>query len=311
MNGGVSVGRRRASSSTSSSSPRVSPEGERIPPEGEEGEEEPAATPFVHRIQVRAEVNQDAPPPSPPSAKKMAEEQKKPKRKPKPASSSKKSEDISDLLEGGEDDDDFGHLRKLIREGRIAGLNEKPPSFVPPTPPTPAKAPTNAATPKSAASASAAAARRRSSSKPPAPNRPIVASGFPQKSGAAPAKQRSQSQTREFGAGGVEKRPSTSSAENNNNNRSSSSNAAAANRKKAAAPPPPDSQQMREISHSASGSGGSLEDLTRMDAPGRRPANRAALVNGAKVRRSPSTHETSQQQPPRESSRMLKIIRRF
>ena len=56
-------------------------------------------------------------------------------------------EDISDLIEGGNvnnaanvgngnDDDDFSNLRKLISEGRISGLNERPPSFVPPTPPS-------------------------------------------------------------------------------------------------------------------------------------------------------------------------------
>ena len=53
-------------------------------------------------------------------------------------------EDISDLIEGGGndnaakdgDDDDFSNLRKLISEGRISGLNERPPSFVPPTPPS-------------------------------------------------------------------------------------------------------------------------------------------------------------------------------
>jgi hypothetical protein len=52
-------------------------------------------------------------------------------------------EDITDLAEaagdGEDDDDEFSHLRKLISEGRITGLNEKPPSFVPPTPPSTSK----------------------------------------------------------------------------------------------------------------------------------------------------------------------------
>lgn len=34
------------------------------------------------------------------------------------------------------DNDEFSNLRKLISEGRISGLSEKPPSFIPPTPPT-------------------------------------------------------------------------------------------------------------------------------------------------------------------------------
>ena len=31
--------------------------------------------------------------------------------------------------------DEFSNLRKLISEGRISGLSDKPPSFIPPTPP--------------------------------------------------------------------------------------------------------------------------------------------------------------------------------
>ena len=45
-------------------------------------------------------------------------------------------EAVDDLMKATEDDQDLHMLRKLINEGRISGLNEKPPSFHPPTPPT-------------------------------------------------------------------------------------------------------------------------------------------------------------------------------
>ena len=43
---------------------------------------------------------------------------------------------VSDLMKASEKDEDLGMLRKLISEGRISGLNEKPPPFIPPTPPS-------------------------------------------------------------------------------------------------------------------------------------------------------------------------------
>jgi len=43
---------------------------------------------------------------------------------------------VSDLMKSSENDDELLMLRKLISEGRISGLNEKPPPFVPPTPPS-------------------------------------------------------------------------------------------------------------------------------------------------------------------------------
>ena len=42
---------------------------------------------------------------------------------------------VKDLMEASENDDELIMLRKLLSEGRIAGLNEKPPSFKPPSPP--------------------------------------------------------------------------------------------------------------------------------------------------------------------------------
>ena len=96
-------------------------------------------------------------------------------------------EDISDLVEDNAandngDDDDFSNLRKLISEGRISGLNERPPSFVPPTPP-------------SAGSSGDRSRGRRA--KQPAPKQPQSAS-------------RSQSMTPTTSSGGsrVEKQPS-------------------------------------------------------------------------------------------------------
>jgi len=43
---------------------------------------------------------------------------------------------VSDLMKASENDEDMSMLRKLISEGRISGLNEKPPPFIPPTPPS-------------------------------------------------------------------------------------------------------------------------------------------------------------------------------
>merc|ERR1739848_445898 len=46
-------------------------------------------------------------------------------------------EAVEDLLvDNGEEGDDLIMLKKLISEGRISGLDEKPPSFKPPTPPS-------------------------------------------------------------------------------------------------------------------------------------------------------------------------------
>ncbi len=238
---------------TQALSPRVSPEGERIPPEGADGDAADAnGSNFVHRIQVTAQVN--TPPKS--SSQNANNNGRGRSRKKDVAVSSKKKEKeshpIKEQVDNNEDEDEFANLHKLLREGRIAGLNEKPPSFVPPTPPSAVKK-------SSPAKSNGAAAKRRSSSKPPAPARPLT------------AQQRSQSQTREVGAG-------------------SPDSGGGGGRKKAAAPQPPGAGNTKT---GGGGGGGSVEDLTHMDAPGRRAANRnTALVNGAKVRRTPSNHET-------------------
>jgi len=52
----------------------------------------------------------------------------------------KNREVIKDIIESSENDGELLNLRKLLKEGRIAGMNEKPPSFKPPSPPSkPAK----------------------------------------------------------------------------------------------------------------------------------------------------------------------------
>ena len=53
-----------------------------------------------------------------------------------PSQPSQAQEVVSDLIKATDGDDDLHLLRKLISEGRISGLNEKPPPFIPPTPPS-------------------------------------------------------------------------------------------------------------------------------------------------------------------------------
>jgi len=53
----------------------------------------------------------------------------------------KNHEEIKDIIESSENDGELLNLRKLLKEGRIAGLNEKPPSFKPPSPPPKATKP--------------------------------------------------------------------------------------------------------------------------------------------------------------------------
>lgn len=115
--------------------------GERVPPEGAPSANGVSPTNFVHRLEVKSKntpqrrksLKEDLPPPPPP-----------PPPAPEPES------------------DDFSNLRKLISEGRIAGLNEKPPSFVPPSPPSVTKK----------VERSGSNSRRPSSAKPPAPSTP-------------------------------------------------------------------------------------------------------------------------------------------
>jgi hypothetical protein len=68
-------------------------------------------------------------------------------------------EEVADLLQPQETgDDELVMLKRLISEGRISGLNEKPPTFKPPTPPSKA----------------ASAAKKTKAPKSPAPKTPDV-----------------------------------------------------------------------------------------------------------------------------------------
>ena len=146
----------------SRSGSRSSPQGERIPPEGASATPPPHAGSFVHRLEVKS-----AAPNSNSSSAKRREEKSSGSSKKKENRKTFAGEDISDLLKApSNEDDDFSNLRKLLSEGRITGLNEKPPSFVPPTPPATAKpAP---GTP-SKTSTGGESPTRRKSTKPPAP----------------------------------------------------------------------------------------------------------------------------------------------
>merc|ERR1719220_2798819 len=62
--------------------------------------------------------------------------------------------------------DDFCNLRKLISEGRIAGLNAPPPTFIPPSPPPAALKESK----RGLVDRSASASRRPSSAKTHVPN---------------------------------------------------------------------------------------------------------------------------------------------
>ena len=94
--------------------------GERIPPEGASAES-PNNTVAVRKV---VETNNN--------------ERADNNNKNKQVSNHNNAKDpVGDLLKASENDDDLHMLRKLISEGRISGLNEKPPPFVPPTPPVP------------------------------------------------------------------------------------------------------------------------------------------------------------------------------
>ena len=87
---------------------RESPKGERVPPEGA-----PSPNPTLQR----------------------GKERDKDGGKGSQVRSSGK-EAVADLMKSTENDEELSMLHKLISEGRISGLNEKPPMFTPPTPPS-------------------------------------------------------------------------------------------------------------------------------------------------------------------------------
>ena len=105
------------------------PKGERVPPEGAPAASElKQSASFVRRIEV-----------SPDSKSKKPVKSNNPAKTSLPKS--RVLEEVQDMMMQSFDDpaDDFSNLRKLISEGRIAGLNDKPPSFTPPTPPSTTK----------------------------------------------------------------------------------------------------------------------------------------------------------------------------
>jgi hypothetical protein len=94
----------------------ISPHGVRIPPEGASAES-PENSVQRKKGKVVPENNENA-------GKKIN------------TNISHAQDTVSDLMKSSENDDELLMLRKLISEGRISGLNEKPPPFIPPTPPS-------------------------------------------------------------------------------------------------------------------------------------------------------------------------------
>ena len=104
--------------------------GERVPPEGcaaiSSNSPQPQNTqPFVQRIEVKGSPSKPTP--------------KKGERKINEKKSENQSSQDKSSKEAEETDDEFSNLRKMIKEGRIAGLDAPPPSFIPPTPPSTSK----------------------------------------------------------------------------------------------------------------------------------------------------------------------------
>ena len=285
---GAGGGRRKVSTSTENKSLPALTEvdyGERIPPDGASSDSPP---PFVQRIEVKAEINKNRPKTSTSSAKK------------------KKvlaGEDISDLLEGpnqSEEDDGFSNLRKLLSEGRITGLNDKPPSFIPPTPPATAK-PVGSSSPKGGSGVSTPASKKvvpsNSSAGEVVKKKLNSSAGIGDNSAPSSAKKRakppapkparSQSQSNISRTTNLEKQPSRKSKEapkppgQGAGGGSSSEGGGATSGPKALV-------NGNDVKFLSSKLRESVEDLTQMD------ARRRAAVRGAnaEIKRSPSNHET-------------------
>ena len=132
------------------------PDFERVPPEGMAASvkgQSPvnhSPTNFVQRIEVK---NRSPSPPKKGPKKKSSREDLLPPPPPPPPP-----------MPAEEAEDEFSNLRKLISEGRIAGLNEKPPSFIPPSPPSSPK--------KEEKSGHSRRPSSAANAKPPAPSTP-------------------------------------------------------------------------------------------------------------------------------------------
>merc|ERR1712106_176384 len=94
----------------------ISPHGVRIPPEGASAES-PENSVQRKKGKHESESNENV-------------------KKKTNSNMSHAQDTVSDLMKSSENDDELLMLRKLISEGRISGLNEKPPPFIPPTPPS-------------------------------------------------------------------------------------------------------------------------------------------------------------------------------
>ena len=139
--------------------------GPRVPPEGAPSPE--AARPFVQRIEVKGDVHaaMERPLNNKTRGKEVSSQNEVNDRGKK--ASSVGAERKETTAADDSNDDELAMLRKLISEGRIAGLNDKPPAFKPPTPPSPSKA---------GADKSAAAAKK---SKAPVPAISAAAGSLP------------------------------------------------------------------------------------------------------------------------------------
>ncbi len=221
---------------------RLSPEGERVGPEGASSESPLPQKNFVQRIEVKAELHGGS-----------GGKEKKGKKK-----IISHGEDVGDLVQGeGDEDDDFSNLRKLISEGRITGLNEKPPSFVPPTPPSTTK-------PVGGSSSGGSGENRGRRAKNPAPK--------PTRSQSQPGINKQPSRkTKE-----APKPPQKKLAEESEGEEQADSDVEDAENDA------PVTSRLRGVE--------SVEDLTKMDE--RRGRNREGGGGSAGVKRSPSHHET-------------------
>ncbi len=116
-------------------STEAAPAGIRIPPEGAPASDPSPRASFVQRIEVRADLQR--------RSEAIATEKKPPRHQLQQQQQRKTGkeaarEEVADLLQPQEDsgDDELIMLKRLISEGRISGLNDKPPAFKPPTPPS-------------------------------------------------------------------------------------------------------------------------------------------------------------------------------
>ena len=145
----------------------LEPHGERMPPEGSSSSSGVSPTNFVQRIEIKEKS---------PKVVRKTERRKSTKEEaapmpPPPPPLPPMEDEISD---------DFSNLRRLISEGRIAGLDAKPPSFTPPSPPSsnsrrPSSAkPSAPITPKSTPKSTHSAERQPSRKSREAPKPPNV-----------------------------------------------------------------------------------------------------------------------------------------